>query len=171
MLDQDVSYSIESELDRAFPYLNKLDEEIYQLKNNIEKKKLTSKSPVDKTKFKFLKFILFKKEVISTNKISQKLRFKTLKHKKYSKDGYFFDIKLLQRFDDEKIHYYEFSVNISFNGLVKKEQFYKRIDNIEDAKEYYKNMEGVFKHLRRRDLMERLFKMKQQEIEYYKSNL
>ena len=32
-------------------------------------------------------------------------------------------------------------------------------------------MEGVFKHLTRRDLIERLFKEKKQEIETYKPNL
>ncbi len=32
MLDQDVSYSMESEINKAFPYLDKLDEEIAKYK-------------------------------------------------------------------------------------------------------------------------------------------
>lgn len=174
MLDQDVSYSIQSEFDKAFPYLDELDDEISILKNAIEKKKLAEKSPVHKTKFSYLKFILFKiqkKEIVKINKPSQKLRFKTLKSHKYNKDGYLFYIRLIQKFDEEKIHYYEFSVNIIFNDLVKKEQFYKQINDINDAKQYYKDMEGVFKYLTRRDLMEKLFKMKRQEIENYKASL
>lgn len=172
MLDQDVSYSIESEIDKAFPYLDKLDEEISILKNTIEKKKLVEKSPMVKTKFNFLNFLLFKLSKEKTVKISkspQKLRYKTLKSHKYSKDGYIFYIRLLQRFDEEKIYYYEFSVNITFSEIVKKEQFYKKIDNIDDAMHYYNDMNGVFKYLKRRDLMERLFNIKKQEIENYKN--
>lgn len=53
--------------------------------------------------------------------------------------------------------------------MEKKNQFYKKIDTKEEAIKYYKDMEGVFKHLKRRDLIERLFKEKQSEIEYYEN--
>lgn len=45
MLDQDVSYSMESEINKAFPYLDKLDEEIAKYKKNVDKK-LSNKSPL-----------------------------------------------------------------------------------------------------------------------------
>ncbi len=177
MLEQDVSYSMKSEIDKAFPYLDQLDEEIYQLKTTIEKKKLLQKSPKNeqKRKFSFLNIFLVKKqekkEIIKENDISVKLRKKTLKHHNYFKDGYLFQIHLIQRYDEISTRYYEFSVDITFDELVKKEQFYKKIYNLEEAKQYYLDMEGVFKCLKRRDLMERLFKEKIKEIESYKASL
>lgn len=170
MLEQDVKYSIESEIDKTFPYLDRLDEEINQLKKSIDKK-----SPVNRhKKFNFLNIFLIKKPIKETVKINNnhpKLRRKTLKYHNYSKDGYIFRIQLIQKYDDISVKYFEFSVNITFNDLIKKDQFYKKFETPSEAKQYYSNMEGVFKHLKRRDLIERLFKEKLQEIDKYKSIL
>lgn len=176
MLEQDVSYSMESEINRAFPYLDKLDEEISKLKKISDKKKLSEKSPkiVQKKKFNFFNIFLVRKNNKASVKIidiPKKLRRKTLKHRNYIKDGYEFHIRIVNIYEDQTnlTDHYEFSVTITFNETVKKDQFYKEMNNKEEALQYYKNMEGVFKHLTRRDLMERLFKEKQQEIEYYKN--
>lgn len=176
MLEQDVTYSIESEIDKAFPYLDKLDMELTQLKDNIEKEKLLNKSPMEEQnkRISFLKLFLSRKPEKKAVKVIDKpakLRKKTLKYQNYSKDGYIFRIQLIQKYDDISIKYYEFSVNITFDNLVKKEQFYKRFDDVNEAKLHYSNMDGVFKHLKRRDLMERLFNEKQQEINHYKTIL
>lgn len=45
MLYEDASYSIYSEIDKTFPYLDELDNKIDQLKQIIESKKLLEKSP------------------------------------------------------------------------------------------------------------------------------
>lgn len=174
MLDQDVSYSIESEIDKAFPYLNKLDEEIVQLKQIADKNKLSKESSkiVQKRKFNFFNFFLVKNKTnLNVINSPKKLRLKTLKHHNFVKDGYEFHIRIVNIYEDKTniTDHYEFTVTISFNEVIKKNQFYKKISNKEEALQYYKDMEGVFKHLTRRDLMERLFKEKLQEIEYYKN--
>lgn len=177
MLDEDVSYSMESEINRAFPYLDKLAEEIARLKKIIDKKVLSEKSPqiAQKKKFNLFNIFLVKKNKTKMNtKIvnnPKKMRMRTLKHRNYIKDGYEFHIRIVNIYEDNTniTDHYEFSVTITFNEMVKKNQFYKEMYEKEEALQYYKDMEGVFKHLTRRDLMERLFKEKLQEIEYYKN--
>ncbi len=165
MLDEDQRYSLESEIDRAFPSLDKLDEELNRLK-------IADKSNIKKKKCNFFNiFCKKKKSSLFNNSSRVLLRKKTLKHREYFKDGYIFRIQLIQRYYEDEIYYYEFSVNIKYSELVKKNQFYKKFININEAKKYYSDMEGVFKHLTRRDLIERLFKEKKQEIGTYKSNL
>lgn len=176
MLDEDTKYSIESEFDKAFPYLDKLDEQIKQLKKEIEEKELLESSKEIQSK-KFSLFSIFHKKQKNSsfsNKLPKTvlpLRKKTLKHHEYSKDGYIFRIQLIQRYNEVKVHYYEFSVNIKYSELEKKEQFYKKFFDLSEAKQYYGNMEGVFKLLKRRDLIERLFKEKKQEIDTYEAIL
>lgn len=176
MLDQDVSYSMESEINKAFPYLDKLDEEIAKYKKNVDKK-LSNKSPLTVQKKKFSLFKIFRhqkpqnKEVVKLVNTPIKLRRKTLKHRNYIKDGYEFHIRVVNIYEDitNISDHYEFSVSIQYNEQTKKNQFYKEFIDKDEALQHYKNMEGVFKHLTRRDLMERLFKEKKQEIKYYKN--
>lgn len=177
MLYEDASYSIYSEIDKTFPYLDELDNKIDQLKQIIESKKLLEKSPevIQKKQFNIFKiFSLQKSKKIECKKIiknQKKLRTKTLKHHNFYKDGYDFHIRIVNRFEDDPntTDYYEFTVSIKYKDMEKKNQFYKKIDTKEEAIKYYKDMEGVFKHLKRRDLIERLFKEKQSEIEYYEN--
>jgi len=173
MIDEDVKYTPESEIDKAFPYLEKLDEEITKYKKNTDKK-----LPHTIKKKRFILFKIFRKQKLKSKKIdklintSKKLRRKTLKHRNYIKDGYEFHIRLVNIYEDitNITDHYEFSVSIKYNEQIKKEQFYKSFNNKDEALQHYKNMEGVFKHLTRRDLMERLFKEKTKEIEYYKNH-
>lgn len=177
MSESKTSYSIESEIDKAFPYLNELDEEISRLKKIIDKRKLAKKSPQSAKKRKFNLFRISRhqkienKEDIEIIDTPKKLRRKTLKHHKYTKDGYEFHIRIINIYEDitNLTDHYEFSVRIKFGEQIKNNQFYKEILNKDVALQYYKNMEGVFKHLTRRDLMERLFKEKRKEINYYKN--
>lgn len=176
MYDYEESYTMESEIDKAFPYLDKLDEEINTLKNSITKKIKEKESSVkpQKEKSNFLNFFK-KREIVEIkepiNKQPQNLKRKSMKSHTFKKDGYEFLIRLGCMYDENTNtpYYYEFNVHIKYYDVRRKNQFYKKIDNIDEAKQYYKDMEAVFKHLRRRDLMERLFKEKQQEIEYYKN--
>lgn len=176
MLDQEVSYSMESEINKAFPYLDILDEEIIKYKKIIKEDISKKSSPlVQKKGFSLLK--IFKLQKSQNKKITKlvnnpkKLRIKTLKHHNYIKDGYEFHIRIINVFEDitNITDRYEFSVSIQYNDETRKNQFYKKFECKEDALQYYKNMEGVFKHLTRRDLMERLFEEKKQEINYYKN--
>ncbi len=176
MIDEDIKYVPESEIDKAFPYLDKLDEEIAKYKKNADKK-LSKKSPQTVQRKRFNLFKIFKhqkpesKEIAKLINSAKKLRRKTLKHHNYIKDGYEFHIRVVNIYEDitNITDYYEFSVSIKYNEQIKKDQFYKKFNNKDEVLQYYKNMEGVFKHLTRRDLMERLFKEKMQEIEYYKN--
>lgn len=171
------SYLIESEIDKAFPYLNELDEEITHLKKIIDKRKLAKKSLQSTKKKRFKLFRIFRQQKIENKEdiknvgTPKKLRRKTIKHHKYIKDGYEFHIRIINIYEDitNLTDHYEFSVRIKFGKQIKNNQFYKEMLNKDEALQYYKNMEGVFKHLTRRDLMERLFKEKRQEIKYYKN--
>lgn len=170
MIDEDVKYTPESEIDKAFPYLDKLDEEIDKYKKRAKKLPQIVKNK------KFILFKIFRKQMLGSKNIgkiintTKKLRKKTLKHRNYIKDGYEFHIRVVNIYEDitNITDHYEFSVSIKYKEQIKKDQFYKSFNNKDEALHHYKNMEGVFKHLTRRDLMERLFKEKMKEIEYYK---
>lgn len=90
---------------------------------------------------------------------------------KFRKDGYDFLLRTTRVYketDTTTRYYYEFFVNIKYNFETKNKQFYKRFTCEAELKKYFEDMEGVFKHLTRRDLIERLFKIKKKEIESLK---
>lgn len=171
MVDDGTKYNVESEIDKAFPYLDELDKKIYQLEIS-KKRKLLKESPKNKHKKKFSLLNIFRfhkaKDKKGRTDTPLNLRRKTLKHHEYPKDGYIFRIQLVQRYNENDIYYYEFSVNIKYRESIKKEQFYKKILDLNEAKEYYEKMAGVFRHLKRRDLMEKLFKEKRELIKQLK---
>ena len=164
MFDYDKTYMIESEIDKAFPYLDKLNEEI-----NIAKK-LEANKTNEKYKFDFFRIFKSNKknEIEKENIIGKNTKY--LKSKNYKKDGYEFRIKLNMKYDDSQLKscYYEFFVNIKYAEEKRKKEFYKVFFNKEDAKKYYSNWEGIMKNLTRRDIMEKLFHEKINELENYK---
>lgn len=165
MLYDDTSYRKESEIDNALPYLDKLNEEI----NKLTKQKeaiLKNQKPRFKIKNIFnhkLKNITFIENIIEKQKL--------IKSSSYKKDGYFFRVRLYKTYNEKDITntlYFTFYVNIKYDDIIKKKQFFKKFIDENEAKIYYKNMCGVFKNLRRRDLMEKLFKEKEEEIKILK---
>lgn len=168
MSDQDVSYSMNSEIDKAFSYINELDKEIEVLKSKIkERKKYYEKQ-------NFIKKLFIPKIPNLLIDDTKNIKRNYYKIKKYDKDGYSFLLRTTRVFNIENTNepcYYEFFVNIKYSFETKSRQFYKRFYNLEETNKYMKDMEGVFKHLTRRDLMERLFKEKKEEIEYLKNLL
>jgi len=68
----------------------------------------------------------------------------------------------------DKIAYYIFYVNVRYNSEKRIKQLYQEFNKLDDVKKHYKNMEGVFKLLKRRDLIERIFDFKLKEIEKLK---
>jgi len=165
MIYEDTSYREVSEIDNAFPYLDKLNQELDEL-NKI--KDSLSVKPKPKLNIKYL-FKSPKLMVLSTDIVEKK---KLIKSSSYKKDGYFFRVRLYRIYDENNISktlHFEFYVNIKYVNVIKNKQFYKKFMNEKEAKTYYEDMCGVFKNLRRRDLMERLFKEKEEEIKYIKN--
>lgn len=166
MLYEDTSYRKESEIDNAFPYLDKLNKELDEL--NKQKEVILKKQ---KPKFKITNIFIHKiKNIAYVNDII--LKQKLVKSASFMKDGYFFRVRLYKIFNEKNIAqilHFEFYVNIKYNEITKKKQFFKKFTDEYEAKIYYKNMCGVFKNLRRRDLMEKLFKEKEEEIENLKT--
>ncbi len=156
MYDYEVTYMKESEIENAFPYLDQLNNEIKELKE-------LSKEPEKKESFIT--------KIFSKNGLPVKLKRKAISSKNFMKDGYEFRIRLGCMYDENTgiPHYFEFTVNIKYYDEKRNNEFYKRFDDLADAKKYYENMEGVFKNLKRRDLMERLFKSKIEEINNLKN--
>lgn len=144
---------IESEIDKAFPYLDELNAKLKLLNEN----KLTKSTSLT-TIFK-----LYKKE---KRKLLTKKRRRTLNSKSHWKDGYDFTIKLQCIYDSKNCNncYYEFFANIKYGFETREKEYYKKFYNIDKAKKYYNDIEGVFKNLKRRELMEKLFKEKESEI-------
>lgn len=147
---------IESEIDRAFPYLDELNKLIEKSDNTIQK---NNYHPI-------LSFFGIRKNLITHEPIITIQRKRLVKSKTFFKDGYDFSIKLYLIFDEAnpKYFYYEFFANIKYGFEVRKREFYKKFYNKDEAKKYYEDMEGVFRLLKRRELMERLFKQKLEEI-------
>lgn len=165
MIYEDTSYREVSEIDNAFPYLDKLNQELDEL-NKLKNSLSTKQKP--KLNIKYL-FKSPKLIILSTDIVEKK---KLIKSSSYKKDGYFFRVRLYRIYDENNISEtlrFEFYVNIKYVNIIKNKQFYKRFMNEQEAKTYYEDMCGVFKNLRRRDLMERLFKEKEEEIKYIKN--
>lgn len=165
MIYEDTSYRKESEIDNAFPYLDQLNQELNDL---IKKKEALSTN--QKPKFNIVSIFKNKKTNIMPMEIIEK---KTLiKSSSYKKDGYYFRMRLYRIYNEKytaQTLHFEFYVNIKYVNVIKNKQFFKKFMNINEAKQYYDDMCGVFKHLRRRDLMEMLFKEKEEEIKYIKN--
>lgn len=165
MIYDDTSYREVSEIDNAFPYLDKLNQELDELKKIKDSLSIKQKPKLNiKYLFKSPKLI-----VLSTDIVEKK---KLIKSSSYKKDGYFFRVRLYRIYDENNISEtlrFEFYVNIKYVDVIKNKQFYKKFMNEQEAKTYYEDMCGVFKNLRRRDLMERLFIEKEEEIKYIKN--
>lgn len=166
MLYEEITYRKESEIDNAFPYLDKLNQELDELK----KQKDALPSNYQKPKFNIKNIFKNKKQIISPIEIVEKK--KLIKSSSYKKDGYYFRVRLYRIYNEKEISqtlYFEFYVNIKYVNVIKNKQFFKKFINEVEAKVYYEDMCGVFKNLKRRDLMEKLFKEKEEEIKYLKS--
>ncbi len=170
MIYEDTKYRKESEIDNAFVYLKKLNNELEKLKkennNDIIYK---SNNTTFKNWFK-------KKSKIESYSNDETIIKKSelLKSEGFKKDGYFFRIrlyKIFNEYDKNQILYYEFYANIKYVNTTIKKQFYKKILDKNDAITYFNNMTAVFRILSRRDLMERLFKEKEEEIIKLKKNI
>lgn len=165
MIYEETSYRKESEIDNAFPYLDQLNQELDEL---IKKKETLSTN--QKPKFSIVSIFKNKKTNIMPLEIIEKK--KLIKSSSYKKDGYYFRMRLYRIYNEKytaQTLHFEFYVNIKYVNVIKNKQFFKKFMNINEAKQYYDDMCGVFKHLRRRDLMEMLFKEKEEEIKYIKN--
>ena len=165
MIYDDTSYRDVSEFDIAFPYLDKLNQELDELKKIKDSLSIKQKPKLNiKYLFKSPKLIILSTDVVEKKKL--------IKSSSYKKDGYFFRVRLYRIYDENNISEtlrFEFYVNIKYVNVIKNKQFYKTFMNEKEAKIYYEDMCGVFKNLRRRDLMERLFIEKEEEIKYIKN--
>lgn len=165
MIYEETSYHKESEIDNAFPYLDQLNQELNEL---IKKKEALSTN--QKPKFSIVSIFKNKKTNIMPLEIIEKK--KLIKSSSYKKDGYYFRMRLYRIYNEKytaQTLHFEFYVNIKYVNVIKNKQFFKKFMNINEAKQHYEDMCGVFKHLRRRDLMEMLFKEKEEEIKYIKN--
>lgn len=168
-LYKEIKYRKESEIDKAFDYIDKLDDEI----KNLEQQILLNENKIMPNKSIFNIFDLFLKKKQKTNLENNtvKITKTTLKRKSYKKDGYVFNIyvtKNSKNTDNESILAYEFFSNILYSDLKCKHQFYKQFYDEPSAKDYFNQMQGVFKNLTRRDLIEKLFDEKLNKIEELK---
>ena len=157
MSKNEYSYSVNSEIDRAFPYLVSLNEKLKETGKGYYKK------DDDKaTFFQMLKYYFSKRkyEHIDVNK-------KYMKSKMFKKDGYTFSLKLHRTVSNnvfDSPYLYEFFVNIRYGNDTIEKQLYKTFKKSDEALNYYFDMLGVFKHLTRRDLMEMIFKEIEKEL-------
>lgn len=157
MLDRDVSYREESEIDKAFNFLDKLDAEIEELENSEYNCNFNLFSIFSKKDYKNSNIEITKKKILKTHN--------------FIKDGYEFRIRLEAIYTvkkTEKPTYYIFYSNIKYYNERRPKQFYKEFVKEQDAIKYFKDMEGVFTHLKRRDLMEKLFDIKLEIIKKLK---
>ena len=105
-------------------------------------------------------FSIFSKKNYDNLNMTKK---KILKSQNFIKDGYEFRIRLESIYTEnheDKPTYYIFYSNIKYYNERRPKQFYKEFGKENDALNYFKDMQGVFTHLKRRDLMEKLFDMK-----------
>ncbi len=154
--DYEVSYRKESEIDKAFDYIDELDAKIKNLRgsSSLNNNKICS-------------IFSFKKNYNN----SPIVKTQRIKSKNFIKDGYEFRIimdKVFTEKSKDKIAYYIFYVNVRYNSEKRNKQLYQEFNKLDDIKKHYKNMEGVFKLLKRRDLIERIFDFKLKEIEKMK---
>lgn len=153
------NYMKESEIDKAFPYLDELNTKLAALQKNA-----TIDSPA---KRKFHIFSFFKDT--SDKKVDEMIATNTkyIKSKTYKKDGYQFLVRFNMKYNEStsKPCYYEVYINIKYSEEKRNKEFYRKFNDVNEAREYYDNWEGMLKHLTRRDIMERLFKEKLESIE------
>lgn len=149
------NYMIESEIDKALPYLDELNEElsILEKENPINSSKKVSLLNI----FSFFRKTSY--ELIANNT-------KLIKSKTYKKDGYKFIVKFNMKYNESnsKPYYYEVFINIIYSEEKRYKEFYKKFNDIIEARGCYKTWEGMLKHLTRRDIMELLFKEKLESI-------
>ena len=164
---EDICYRKESEIDNAFKYLDALDKEIKDL--TFQASTIKYDKNIKERKFNIFKFLSKNVEKEKTVKEKRKL----LRSGTYNKDGYIFKIRLYNVSDEisNEILYFEFYSNIIYANERRNKQFYTQISDENNAKQYFENMSAVFKILKRRDLMEKLFNSKLEEISLLKDSL
>ena len=155
----EISYRRESEIDKAFEYLDKLDKELNRLKD------------LNNSTISFFSIFAPKNEYRDFTTIT---KCTVTKSENYIKDGYEFKIKQEKVYTKKRLNkptYYTFYVDIKYYNEKRLKQFYREFRKESDSKNYYKVMSGIFKHLKRRDIMEKLFDMKLEKIKKYKKYL
>lgn len=170
--DYEIKYRKESEIDKAFPYLDELNANLKELKKEV---KIELPEPT-KRKFSILNIFSFRKntsckktKVLEESEEIIPKKTKYISSKKFKKDGYEFLIRFNMKYNEStsKPSYYEVFINIKYYEEKRNKEFYKKFKDYNEANTHYNNWEGMLKHLTRRDIMERLFKEKLNEIEKY----
>ncbi|MBR1377376.1 MAG: hypothetical protein IJ565_06175 [Bacilli bacterium] len=149
--DEMFSYTANSEIDKTIPHLDSLIEETMNRKKGYFEEKLTNPSFFKTIKYKF------KKNLVDTLDHEKKY----LHSKSFKKDGYIFRIKVIrvvEEDDFEPRYIYQFYATLKYDKEIRDKLLYEKFYDKDQATEYFHQMEGVFKHLRRRDLVERIFK-------------
>lgn len=150
--DEIFSYTINSEIDKTIPYLDGLIEETKNKKKGYFKEKQNNNPSFFKTiKYKF------KKNLVNTLDYEKKY----LHSKSFKKDGYIFRIKVIRIVEDNEFeprYIYQFYTTLKYDKETRDKLLYEEFYDKDQATKYFHQMEGVFKHLRRRDLVERIFK-------------
>lgn len=145
------SYTKNSEIDKTIPYLDTLIEETKKRKKGYFKE--YNNNP---TFFKKLKHKLMKEKDTELDYNKQYLHSKSFK-----KDGYIFRIKVVRTVDKDELdpkYIYLFYATLKYDKEIRDKLLYEEFYDKDKAREYFHQMEGVFKHLKRRDLVERIFK-------------
>lgn len=148
--DDTFSYTLNSEIDKTIPHLDVLIEETKKQKKGYYKE-----VNIEHSLFKILKYQLKKNQGESLDYNKQYLFSKSFK-----KDGYIFRIKVIRTVTKDELdpkYVYQFYATLKYNKEIRDKLLFEEFYDKEEARKYFHQMEGVFKHLRRRDLVERIF--------------
>lgn len=158
----EIKYSVNSEIDKAFPYLNSLNE---QLKEN--KKGYYEERNNNVTIKKIIKYYFSKNKTTNVSSINSGKRY--IKSKSYYKDGYTFYIRFNSFINNDPFNIcemYEIYVNIKYDKEKIEKQLYTLIDNREEAFDKFYDLMGMFKYLKRRDIIEMIIKDSKEKLKH-----
>lgn len=155
--NEDFSYTINSEIDQAIPYLDTLISETKKLKKGYFKEIDNNPS--------LLKLIKFKLRKNKFNSLDYNKKY--LNSKVFKKDGYTFTIKIVRTINKDIFnpqYVYQFYSTLKYGKETRDKLLYEEFLDKDQAIKYFLQMEGVFKNLKRRDLIEKIFKDFQNKI-------
>ena len=92
---------------------------------------------------------------------------KYLNSKVFKKDGYTFTIKIVRTINKDIFnpqYVYQFYSTLKYGKETRDKLLYEEFLDKDQAIKYFLQMEGVFKNLKRRDLIEKIFKDFQNKI-------
>ena len=158
----EIKYSTNSEIDKAFPYLNSLNEQLKEKKKGYYEEKSS-----EVTIKKLIKYYFSNNKITKINNADCQRKY--IKSKSFFKDGYTFHIRFNSFINNDPLNnceMFEIYVNIKYDKEKIEKQLYTLTDDRTKAFDKFYDLMGMFKYLTRRDIIEMIIKDSNEKLKH-----